>query len=390
MTKRDGQGFGTRAIHAGQEPDPTTGAIMTPIYQTSTYVQAAPAEHKGYVYARADNRTREAAEGCLASLENAAFCTCTSSGLGAETLVLTDLGTGARVVACNDLYGGTYRLFERVFRGLGLEFEYVDTTDLAQVEAALSAKKTDLLWIESPTNPLLRITDIAACAELADKHGTVLLVDNTFASPYLQKPLDLGADVVVHSTTKYLGGHSDVIGGAVLANDPERADRLRKLAGWTGPVPGPFDSFLLLRGLKTLHVRMDRHCDNAAMLAEWLAGHPRVDRVHFPGLPDHPGREIAERQMARPGGMISLELKGSVEEGKRFCAATGIFALAESLGGVESLIEHPPSMTHASVPPEERRKAGLADGLIRLSVGIEDGEDLRRDLEGAFQATFGG
>ncbi len=388
MAERNGPGFGTRAIHAGQEPDPTTGAIMTPIYQTSTYVQAAPADHKGYVYARGDNRTREAVEGCLAALEGAAFCTCTSSGLGAESVVLSDLGAGARVVAGNDLYGGTYRLFERVFRRLGLDFQYVDTTDLGQVEDALKTK-ADLVWLESPTNPLLRITDIKAVSELAHSRGAAVLVDNTFASPYLQQPLDLGADIIVHSTTKYLGGHSDVIGGAVLCNDPERADRLRKLVGWTGPVPGPVDSFLLLRGLKTLHVRMDRHCDNAEMLVKWLSEHPRVDKIYFPGLPSHPGHEIAQRQMSRSGGMISLELTGTVEDGKRFCSSTEIFALAESLGGVESLIEHPPSMTHASVPPEERRKAGLADGLIRLSVGIEDVDDLRNDLEQAFQRTFG-
>jgi len=377
------EGFGTRAIHAGQRPDPTTGAIMTPIYQTSTYVQEAPAENKGWVYARGDNPTRQALEGCLASLEGAEHAVATASGLAAETIVLTDLGAGARVVAGNDLYGGTYRLFEKVFRNLGLAFDFVDTTDPEAVAGALT-KKADLLWLETPTNPTLKIADVARLCEVA---GDVpVLVDNTFASPYLQRPLALGADVVLHSTTKYLGGHSDVIGGSIMTNDPERADRYRKLANWTGPVPGPMDAFLVLRGLKTLHVRMDRHCDNAEALAGWLAGHPRVTLVYYPGLESHPGHDVARKQMDRFGGMISLELEGGVEAGKRFCSATRVFSLAESLGGVESLIEHPASMTHASVPAEERRAAGFADGLIRLSVGIEDLDDLRGDLEGAFAA----
>ncbi|MFI5402482.1 MAG: trans-sulfuration enzyme family protein [Planctomycetota bacterium] len=379
--------FDTRAIHAGQAPDPTTGAIMPPVYLTSTYVQEAPAQHKGYVYARGDNPTRRALEGCLASLEGAKHCTATASGLAAETIVLTDLGAGTRVVAGNDLYGGTYRLFERVFRKLGLDFEYIDASDLGQVERALS-RKTDLLWLESPTNPLLKITDIRAASALARARGVPVIVDNTFASPYLQRPLELGADIVVHSMTKYLGGHSDLIAGAVLTNDPARADRYGKLANWTGPVAAPLTSFLVLRGLKTLHVRMDRHCDNAEHLAGWLAGHPRVKRVWYPGLPSHPGHAIAKRQMSRPGGMLSLELDGSVEDGKRFCAATEVFSLAESLGGVESLIEHPATMTHASVPAEERRKAGFLDGLLRLSVGIEHKDDLRADLEQAFARTF--
>ena len=380
------EGFGTRAIHAGQHPDPTTGAIMTPIYQTSTYVQEAPAENKGYVYARGDNPTRQALEGCLASLEDAEFATATSSGLAAESILLTDLGAGARVVAGDDIYGGTYRLFERVFRKLGLDFEFVDTTDPAAVEAALE-KRADMLWVETPTNPTLKIADIARLCGIAHGKGVPVVVDNTFASPYLQRPLTLGADVVVHSMTKYLGGHSDVIGGSIMTNDAERADRYAKLANWTGPVPGPMDAFLVMRGLKTLHVRMDRHCDNAEAIAAWLAEHPRVKRVYYPGLPSHPGHDVAARQMDRFGGMISLELDGSVEDGKRFCSATKVFALAESLGGVESLIEHPASMTHASVPVEERRAAGLADGLIRLSVGIEDLDDLRADLEAAFLAV---
>ncbi|MHC4938951.1 MAG: cystathionine gamma-synthase [Planctomycetota bacterium] len=375
------EGFGTRAIHAGQQPDPTTGAIMTPIYQTSTYVQEAPAENKGYVYARGDNPTRQALEGCLASLEDAEFATATSSGLAAETIVLSDLGAGARVVAGNDLYGGTYRLFQKVFRHLGLTFDFVDTTDPDAVAAALQ-EKADLLWVETPTNPTLKIADIRRLSEIAG--GVPVLVDNTFASPYLQRPLTLGADIVVHSMTKYLGGHSDVIGGALMTNDAERADRYAKLANWTGPVPGPMDAFLVLRGLKTLHVRMDRHCDNAEAIAAWLDEHPQVERVYYPGLASHPGHDVAKAQMDRFGGMISMELKGSVEDGKNFCTRTRVFSLAESLGGVESLIEHPASMTHASVPAEERRAAGLADGLIRLSVGIEDLDDLRADLEQAF------
>ncbi|MCZ6574739.1 MAG: PLP-dependent aspartate aminotransferase family protein [Planctomycetota bacterium] len=381
------QRFGTKAIHAGQSPDPTTGAIMTPVYLTSTYVQDAPAEHKGYVYARGDNLTRKTLEECLAALEGAVHCTVAASGLACETIVLTDLGAGSRVVACNDLYGGSYRLFQKVFAKLGLEFTFIDTTDRAQVEQALEPK-TDLLWLETPTNPLLRITDLQDTCALAHERGVPVLVDNTFASPYLQRPLALGADIVIHSMTKYLGGHSDLIGGAVLTSDADRAQRYAQLANWTGPVLAPLDAFLVLRGLKTLHVRMERHCDNAEALATRLAGHARVRRAWYPGLADHPGHAVARRQMDRFGGMISLELDGDVDAARKFCTSTRIFALAESLGGVESLIEHPASMTHASVPPEERRKAGLGDGLIRLSVGIEDVEDLWQDLDAAFQAAF--
>ncbi len=375
-----GEGFGTRAIHAGQAPDPTTGAIMTPIYQTSTYVQEAPAKHKGYVYARGDNPTRRALEGCLASLEGAKHAIATGSGLAASTIVLTDLGAGARVVAGNDLYGGTYRLFERVFRKLGQTFEYIDSSDLGQVARALE-RKADLLWLESPTNPLLKVTDLRGASALARERGVPVLVDNTFASPYLQRPLGLGAEVVLHSMTKYLGGHSDLIGGCLCLSDDARATRYRFLLNATGPVPGPLDSFLTLRGLKTLHVRMDRHCDNAEALVAWLSRHPRVKRVYYPDVARFPG------QMARAGGMVSLELDGGVEEAKRFCSATRVFSLAESLGGVESLIEHPASMTHASIPAEERRKAGFADGLVRLSVGIEDVADLRADLDAALAAV---
>ncbi len=381
-------GFGTRAIHAGQAPDPTTGAIMTPVYLTSTYVQEEPARHKGYVYARGDNPTRRALEGCLADLEGGVRCVAAASGLGASTVVLSDLGSGARLVAGNDLYGGTRRLFEKVFRGLGQKVDYVDTSDLDALAGALEGAPTSLLWLETPTNPLLKITDLRAACELARSRKVPVLVDNTFASPYLQRPLEHGADVVLHSLTKYLGGHSDVIGGALVVKDPARGERYHFLANAMGPCLGPLDSFLVLRGLKTLHVRMERHCDNAERLVSWLDGHTRVTRVFHPSLPEHPGHAVARRQMRRFGGMVSVELKGSVEEAKRFASSTRLFALAESLGGVESLIEHPASMTHASVPAEERRKAGFADGLLRLSVGIEDADDLIADLEAAFAKTF--
>ncbi|MGQ0614243.1 MAG: trans-sulfuration enzyme family protein [Planctomycetaceae bacterium] len=380
-------GFGTRAIHAGQAPDPSTGAIMTPVYLTSTYVQEEPARHKGYVYARGDNPTRRALEGCLANLEGGVRCVAAASGLGASTLVLSDLGSGARIVAGNDLYGGTRRLFERVFRGLGHKVDYVDTSDLDALARALEGAPASLLWLETPTNPLLKITDLRAACELARARQVPVLVDNTFASPYLQRPLEQGADIVLHSLTKYLGGHSDVIGGALVMKDPARGERYQFLANAMGPCLGPLDSFLVLRGLKTLHVRMERHCDNAERLVSWLDGHARVSRVFHPSLSEHPGHAIARRQMRRFGGMVSVELKGSVEEAKRFAASTRLFALAESLGGVESLIEHPASMTHASVPAEERRKAGFADGLLRLSVGIEDADDLIADLEAAFAKT---
>ena len=374
-------GFGTRAIHAGQKPDPFTGAIMTPIYQTSTYVQDAPAEHKGYVYARGDNPTRRALEACLASLEGGRHGIATASGLAASAIVLGDLGAGARVVAGNDLYGGTYRLFTKVYAHLGQTYEFVDTSDLDNLERALETK-ADLVWLETPTNPLLKITDITGAAAMAHGRGIPVLVDNTFASPYLQQPLALGADIVLHSLTKYIGGHSDLVGGALVTDDDDRAGRYRFLVNATGPVPAPLDCFLVLRGLKTLHVRMERHCDNAEALSAWLEGHPRVRRVHYPR------GEVADAQMRRKGGMLSIELDGSVEDGRRFCSATKVFSLAESLGGVESLIEHPASMTHASVPADERRKAGFKDGLIRLSVGIEDIDDLREDLDAAFTATF--
>jgi cystathionine gamma-lyase len=378
--------FGTRAIHAGQRPDPTTGAIMTPIYCTSTYVQEYPAVVKdGYDYSRGKNPTRTALQDNLAALEGGRHGLCFSSGLAAIHALLSTLSPGDRVVCGNDLYGGTFRLFRRVFQPYGLRFDIVDTTDRAATERALSTP-AKLLWLETPTNPMLRVTDLAAVAELGRRAGALVACDNTFASPFLQQPLALGCDVVMHSVTKYLGGHSDVVLGALVLNDDALAERLGFLQLAIGAVPGPMDCFLVLRGTKTLHLRMERHCSNARSVAQHLARHPRVERVFYPGLPEHPGHEIARRQMRDFGGMLSFVLKGSVEDGMRFTARTKVFALAESLGGVESLIEHPPSMTHASIPAEQRRASGLEDGLIRLSVGVEDIEDLLEDLDQAFRA----
>jgi len=378
--------FGTTAIHAGQRPDPTTGAIMTPIYCTSTYVQEYPAVVKdGYDYSRGKNPTRTALEENLAGLEGARHGLSFSSGLAAIHAVVTALvGPGERILCGNDLYGGTLRLLRRVFVPQGVRVDVVDTTDAAAVKTALSAGPARLLWLETPTNPLLRITDLAQVARLAHAAGAKVACDNTFATPFLQNPLALGCDVVVHSVTKYLGGHSDVIGGAVMLDDDDLAARIRFLQFAIGAVPGPQDCFLVLRGTKTLHVRMERHCHNARHLAKHLAGHGRVRKVYYPGLERHPGHAVAARQMRDFGGMISFVLDGSVEDGMRFTTKTRLFALAESLGGVESLIEHPPSMTHASIAAEERRAAGLDDGLIRLSVGIEDLDDLLEDLEQAF------
>ncbi len=375
-------GIGTRAVHAGTEPEPVTGAIMTPIFQTSTYVQPYPAKHKGFEYSRTQNPTRLALERCLAALEGARHAVAFGSGMAAIDAVLRLLETGNHVVAGNDLYGGTYRLFKNVYERFGVSFSFVDTQDLDAIRAALRPE-TALVWIESPSNPLLRVSDLEAIATIAREHGALAVADNTFATPYLQNPLSLGVDLVVHSTTKYVGGHSDVVGGAVVTNDDALADRLHYIQNAAGGVPGPFDCFLTLRGAKTLHVRMERHCDNAEAIARYLAAHPRVKRVYYPGLEEHANREVARRQMRRFGGMVSFVLEGSVEDGMNVCARTRIFACAESLGGVESLIEHPPSMTHAAVPPEVRRAAGLDDGLIRLSVGIEDEADLIADLEQA-------
>ena len=374
--------FGTRAVHAGQEPDPTTGAIMTPVYMTSTYVQSSPGVNKGYDYSRTINPTRVALEKNIASLEGGKFGLAFSSGMGAANTVLDLLSSGDHVVAGNDLYGGTYRIMRRVFERLGLEFTFVDTTDLAATREAFRPE-TKLLWIETPSNPLLRITDIEACAKIAHERGARTVVDNTFATPYLQNPLALGADVVLHSTTKYLGGHSDVVGGAVVVNDEEIHQRLRFLQNAVGATPGPMDCFLVLRGTKTLHLRMDRHCENAVRIADFLASHAAVTKLHFPGHPSHPQYALASKQMLGPGGMVSFEVRGGLEASRRVAERVRLFALAESLGGVESLLDHPAVMTHASIPAEERRKAGLADGLLRLSVGVEHAADLIEDLRQA-------
>jgi cystathionine gamma-lyase len=375
------QGFATRAIHAGQDSDPATGAVITPIYATSTYAQAAPGDHKGYEYSRSGNPTRTALEGCLASLEGGERGLAFASGLAASTAVLALLKPGDEVVATADLYGGTYRLLERVFKPWGLVARYTDDPSPAGF-AKLLTKATKLVWIETPTNPLLQILDIAALVELAHKAGALLAVDNTFASPYLQQPLRLGADLVVHSTTKYLGGHSDVVGGAVIG----RRDLLQPIAFYqnaAGGVPGPFDCFLTLRGIKTLALRMERHSANARRLAPWLAEQVQVEKVYYPGLRSHPGHELAAKQMRDFGGMISVRLKGGREGALRFLKRTKLFCLAESLGGVESLACHPATMTHASIPVEVRQARGVDDGLVRLSVGIEDADDLQEDLRHA-------
>jgi cystathionine gamma-lyase len=374
-------GFSTRAIHAGQDADPATGATVVPIYATSTYTQAAPGQHKGYEYSRSGNPTRTALETCLAALEGGERGLAFASGLAATTAVLAVLKPGDEVAAAADLYGGTFRLLERVFKPWGLVARYTEDASPAGFAKILTAA-TRLVWVETPTNPLLQLVDIAAIAGLAHKAGALLAVDNTFASPYLQQPLALGADLVVHSTTKYLGGHSDVIGGAVIG----KRELLQPIAFYqnaAGGVPGPFDAWLTLRGIKTLAVRMERHCANARRLAGWLTEHPAVRRVYYPGLPSHPGHDIAKRQMRDFGGMMSLTLHGGKDAALRLLTRTKLFSLAESLGGVESLIGHPATMTHASIPAEIRVARGIDDGLVRLSVGIEDVEDLQEDLRQA-------
>lgn len=376
-------GFSTRAIHAGQDPDPSTGATIVPIYATSTYTQEAPAKHKGYEYSRSGNPTRAALEQCLAALEGGERGLAFASGLAASTGVLFTLKPGDEVAAAADLYGGTFRLLERVFKPWGLVAKYTDDPSPAGFAKIINAK-TKLVWIETPTNPLLQILDIAAIGELAHRNGSLLAVDNTFASPYLQQPIALGADYVVHSTTKYLGGHSDVVGGAVIG----KKDLLQTVAFFqnaAGGTPGPFDAYLVLRGIKTLAVRMDRHCANGRELADWLSKHPKVERVYYPGLANHSGHELAKRQMRDFGGMISIRVKGGGDAAKRFASRTKLFSLAESLGGVESLVCHPATMTHASIPAEIRVARGVDDGLVRLSVGIEDVKDLRKDLEEALK-----
>jgi cystathionine beta-lyase len=375
--------FGTKAIHAGVEPDPTTGAIMTPIYQTSTYVQAAPGDHKGYEYSRTHNPTRTALQNALAALENGKHGLCFATGMASIDAIVKLLKPGDEVVSTNDLYGGTYRLFTKIFEGFGVKFRFVDMGDLRNVEAALTPR-TRLIWAETPTNPLLRIIDIEGLSAIARKQGCLLGVDNTFASPYLQNPIDLGADIVMHSVTKYLGGHSDVVMGALVVKDDTLAERLAFIQNSTGATPGPMDCFLVLRGLKTLHLRMQRHCENGKVVAEWLVAHPKVDKVYWPGFATHVNHAVAAKQMRGFGGMISFTLKGdNMADATRVLSSTKLFSLAESLGGVESLSGHPASMTHASIPREERLRNGLADTLIRLSVGLEDAEDLIADLDQA-------
>ncbi len=373
----------TKFIHAGAEPDPSTGAIMVPIYQTSTYVQSAPGQHKGYEYARSQNPTRKALEDALAIIENGKFGLAFSSGVAATDAVIKLLNPGDEVIAASDMYGGTYRLFSKVFERFGIKFIYVDTSNAENVKAVITTN-TKLIWVETPTNPLMNITDITAIAALAKKAGAMLCVDNTFATPFLQNPLDLGADIVMHSSTKYLGGHSDVIQGALMMNDQDIRDRLYFLQKSCGAVPGPMDCFLVLRGIKTLHVRMKQHCENGKAVAYFLRSHSKIDKVYWCGFEDHPNYEIAKKQMSDFGGMMSFTLKDdNMEAAIKMMSSTKLFSLAESLGGVESMINHPSSMTHASIPREERIKNGLADGLIRLSVGIEDAGDLIEDLRQA-------
>ncbi len=372
--------FGTKAIHAGVEPDPSTGAIMTPVYQTSTYVQASPGDHKGYEYSRTHNPTRTALQNSLAALENGAYGLCFASGMAAIDTILKLLKPGDEVISTNDLYGGTYRIFTKVFAHYGIKFHFIPMDNAQEVEKYINSN-TKLIWMETPTNPLLNIIDIKAIANLGKKHNVITVVDNTFATPYLQLPLDLGVDIVMHSVTKYLSGHSDVVMGAIILNDKEVAARLAFLQNACGAVPGPQDCFLVLRGIKTLHLRMERHCDNAAKIAQFLSDHPKVDKVYYPGLSTHPNHAVAQAQMKAFGGMLSFTLKGDkIEDAKRFLERVELFSLAESLGGVESLCGHPATMTHASIPKEEREKAGLKDSLIRLSVGVEDVEDLIEDL----------
>lgn len=376
--------FNTKAIHAGQAPEKTSGAVMPPVFQTSTYAQEAPGKHQGYDYARGGNPTRTALEKLIAGLEEADECACFSSGVGAMDAILKMFRPGDHVIAINDLYGGSYRLFKQVFEPFGIQFSFVDMTDLDEIRKAIT-DSTKLIWIETPTNPLLRIVDIEAIAALAREHDILTAVDNTFASPYLQQPLRLGVDMVMHSTTKYLGGHSDVIGGAVATSDPELIEKLRFQVKSSGAVPGPMDCYLTLRGIKTLAVRMERAVQNTAIIADYLVGHDKVGQVNYPGLESHPQHELAERQMSAPGAMISFSLKEDTQESAhKFMSRTRYFTLAESLGGVESLISHPASMTHGAIPEEVRVKAGLKNSLIRLSVGIEDADDLVADLEQAF------
>ncbi len=382
MSKTQDQGFATRAIHAGQSPDPSTGAIMTPVYQTSTYVQESPGQIKGYDYSRTCNPTRTALEANLAGIEGGKHGLCFGSGMAAINTVLNILQSGDHVISGNDLYGGTYRLFTTLYQKFGLEFSFVDLSDMQAVQAAIKPN-TRLLMMETPSNPLLRLCDIEALCQLAKKHDFLTACDNTFATPYNQTPLAMGADIVVHSTTKYMGGHSDVVGGAIIVNDDKLHEQLAFFQNTVGGTPGPMDCFLVLRGIKTLHLRMQRHAENASQLAQFLAEHKSVKQLFYPGLPSHPQYELAKRQMRSGGGMVSFELNASVDDAKRVASSFKIFSLAESLGGVESLVDHPVSMTHGAIPREERIKAGFHDGLIRLSVGVEDAADLLADLKQA-------
>src|SRR6266702_6191709 len=384
MTTKNQLDFATRCIHAGQEPDPTTGAVMMPIYTTSTYVQQSPGVHKGYDYARTKNPTRMAFERCIADLEGGSAAFAFASGLAAISTTLECIDHGSHIVAVDDLYGGSRRLFERVRkRSMGLQVSYHDLTDATGIEAAIG-KDTRLIWIETPTNPLLKLVDLERVAAIAKQRGILAAADNTFATPYIQRPLELGFDLVVHSTTKYLNGHSDMVGGvAIVGGNAELSDKLKFLQNAVGAIQGPFDSFLALRGLKTLALRMERHCSSALKIAEWLERHPKVSRVLYPGLSSHPQHALAMRQMRAFGGMISAELKGTLDDSRRFLERCQLFALAESLGGVESLIEHPALMTHGSVPADVRATLGIGDTLVRLSVGIEDPDDLIADLAAA-------
>ena len=382
MSAEGTPGFSTRAIHSGQKPDPTTGAVVVPIYQTSTFAQDAVGKHRGYEYARTGNPTRAALEQCIAALEGGRHGLAFASGMAAESTVMQLLKPGDHTIAMDDLYGGTYRIFRRVLEPMGLTFSFVDGSDLKAVEAAMT-DRTRLVWIESPTNPLLKLVDIAAVSKVAHAHQAMVVVDNTFMSPYFQRPLSLGADIVVHSATKYLGGHSDVIGGTMVVDRDDLFERLAFLQNAVGAVAGPMDAWLVLRGLKTLAVRMREHDRNARLVAAFLNDHPKVARVFYPGLPSNPQRDLAQRQMSGFGGMISFEVKGGLEPARRVVERTQLFTLAESLGGVESLIELPAAMTHASIPAETRRSHGVADGLVRISVGIEDVADLISDLDRA-------
>lgn len=373
--------FGTKAIHAGADPDPSTGAIMTPIFQTSTYVQESPGKNKGFGYARGKNPTREALQKNIAALENGKHCVTFSSGMGATDAVMKLLRPGDEVITGDDLYGGSYRLFTKIFEPYGIKFHFINLTDANNIKKYINAN-TKMIWAETPTNPTMQIIDIAACSKIAKENNLTLVVDNTFASPYLQNPLALGADIVMHSVTKYLGGHSDVVMGALITNDDKLHEQLYFILNSCGANPGPMDCFLVMRGIKTLHLRMERHCYNGRKIAEFLKNHPKIEKVYWPGFPEHPNHEIAKKQMRDFGGMISIVLKDkSIENTFKLASSFKVFSLAESLGGVESLVNHPATMTHASIPKSEREKAGVVDNLLRLSVGVEDVEDLLEDLK---------